>query len=66
MRSSGKETNAEDYMSHLELHTIENLFATFIRNSEIGGNILYFVPMGCHMAFYLHTRGSNSKSYSKR
>lgn len=53
-------------MSHLELHTIENLFATFIRNSEIGGNILYFGPMGCHMVFYLHTRGSNSKSYSKR
>ena len=51
-----KKPNAGDYMSHLEMHTTEHMVATFIRNSEIGQNIIYFGPMGCRTGFYLLTR----------
>lgn len=44
-------------MSHIEMHTTEHLFATFIRNSEIGQHVVYFGPMGCRTGFYLLTRG---------
>ena len=47
-----KKPNAGDYMSHLEMHTTEHMVATFIRNSEIGQNIIYFGPMGCRTGFY--------------
>lgn len=46
-----KKPNAGDYMSHIEMHTTEHLFATFIRNSEIGQHVVYFGPMGCRTRF---------------
>ena len=48
--------NAGDYMDHATMHTLEHLFATYIRNSEIGASVLYFGPMGCQTGFYLLTR----------
>ena len=42
-----------DYMSNLAMHSFEHLFATYIRNSEIGGKVIYFGPMGCQTGFYL-------------
>lgn len=48
--------NAGDYMDHATMHTLEHLFATYIRNSEIGENVIYFGPMGCQTGFYLLTR----------
>lgn len=35
------------------LHTIEHLFATFLRNGEMKDKIVYFGPMGCRTGFYL-------------
>lgn len=32
------------------------MFATYIRNSEIGDRVIYFGPMGCRTGFYLLTR----------
>lgn len=49
--------NAGDYMSNLVMHSVEHLFATFIRSSAIGGDVLYFGPMGCQTGFYLLVRG---------
>lgn len=48
--------NAGDYMDHTTMHTFEHLFATYIRNSEIGDRVIYFGPMGCQTGFYLLTR----------
>lgn len=55
-----KKPNAGDYMSHLEMHTTEHMIATFIRNSSIAGNIIYFGPMGCRTGFYLLLAGDYS------
>lgn len=52
-----RKPNAGDYMSNLTMHSTEHMFATFIRNSAIGADVLYFGPMGCRTGFYLLVRG---------
>ena len=44
-------------MTNAAMHTIEHLFATYVRNTEFGDNIIYFGPMGCRTGFYFLTRG---------
>ncbi len=51
-----KEPNADDYLDNAALHTIEHLFATYVRNSEYRDHIIYFGPMGCRTGFYFLTR----------
>ncbi len=48
--------NAGDYMDNLTMHSLEHMFATYIRNSEIGESVIYFGPMGCRTGFYLLVR----------
>jgi len=48
-----KKPNGGDYISYAALHSIEHLFATVIRNSEIKKDVIYFGPMGCRTGFYL-------------
>jgi S-ribosylhomocysteine lyase len=46
--------NFEPVMNTAEMHAIEHLGATFLRNhSEYGSKIVYFGPMGCRTGFYL-------------
>ena len=45
-------------MNTAELHTIEHLAATFLRNhKEYGTKTVYFGPMGCRTGFYLLLAG---------
>lgn len=60
-----KKPNAGDYMSDVEMHTFEHMFATYIRNSDIGENVIYFGPMGCQTGFYLLTRGAENVTVLK-
>ena len=48
--------NAGEYMDNVTMHTVEHLFATYVRSSEIGERVLYFGPMGCRTGFYLLVR----------
>jgi S-ribosylhomocysteine lyase len=48
-----RKPNMEDYMDNLTMHSVEHMFATYVRNSEIGDKVLYFGPMGCQTGFYL-------------
>ena len=48
--------NAGDYMDNVTMHSLEHMFATYVRNSEIGGQVIYFGPMGCRTGFYLLVR----------
>lgn len=51
--------NYEPVMNTAEMHTIEHLAATFLRNhAEFGDKIVYFGPMGCRTGFYLLLAGS--------
>ena len=50
--------NYEPVMNTAEVHTIEHLAATWLRNNEEWKDrVLYFGPMGCRTGFYLLTRG---------
>lgn len=50
--------NREPVMNTAEMHTIEHLGATFLRNDpDFGSKIVYFGPMGCRTGFYLLLAG---------
>ncbi len=43
----------EPVMDMPAIHTIEHLGATYLRNSEVKDEVIYFGPMGCRTGFYL-------------
>ncbi|HWP50951.1 MAG TPA: S-ribosylhomocysteine lyase [Clostridia bacterium] len=49
--------NAGCYLSPEAAHTIEHIFATWVRSSDIGNQVVYFGPMGCLTGFYLILKG---------
>ena len=50
--------NREPVINIAELHTMEHLGATFLRNHSIWKEkIVYFGPMGCRTGFYLILKG---------
>lgn len=50
--------NFEPVMNTAEIHALEHLGATFLRNHvEMGDKIVYFGPMGCRTGFYLILAG---------
>ncbi|MBD5527185.1 MAG: S-ribosylhomocysteine lyase [Lachnospiraceae bacterium] len=50
--------NDEPVMNTAEVHTIEHLGATFLRNhQDYGSKTIYFGPMGCRTGFYLLLAG---------
>ena len=51
-----RKPNLGDYMDNETMHSVEHLFATLVRNSEIADSVLYFGPMGCQTGFYLLVR----------
>lgn len=51
--------NEEPVMNTAEIHTIEHLAATYLRNDpQWKDRILYFGPMGCRTGFYLLLAGN--------
>lgn len=53
--------NEEPVMNTAEVHTIEHLGATFLRNHpQFGEKTIYFGPMGCRTGFYLLLAGDYS------
>jgi len=51
-----RKPNNNEYMDNVTMHTVEHMFATFVRFSSFGKNIIYFGPMGCRTGFYLLVR----------
>ncbi len=54
-----RKPNTGDVLSNSEMHSLEHLFATAVRNSELGDKVIYFGPMGCQTGFYLLMRNMN-------
>ena len=52
--------NREPVMENGAIHTLEHLFATFVRNSDIKDSVIYFGPMGCRTGFYFIVRDTVS------
>ena len=55
-----RKPNAGDYMDNASMHSLEHMFATYIRNSKMGEDVVYFGPMGCQTGFYLLVRSKQS------
>ena len=50
--------NEEPVMNTAEVHTVEHLAATYLRNEPTWKEkVLYFGPMGCRTGFYLLMKG---------
>ena len=50
--------NEEPVMNSAEIHTIEHLAATYLRNDpQWQDKVIYFGPMGCRTGFYLLLAG---------
>lgn len=56
-----RKPNCDNYMDSVTMHTLEHMFATYIRFSEKGENIIYFGPMGCRTGFYLLVRNMTNE-----
>ena len=52
--------NADDFMDNITMHSVEHMFATYVRNSSLGGDVIYFGPMGCRTGFYLLVRNADN------
>lgn len=57
-----KKPNGGDYLCMSAAHTFEHLFATYARNSEYGGSVIYVGPMGCRTGFYFLVRNEVSNA----
>ncbi len=51
--------NGGVYLSSPSMHTIEHIFATYARSSDIKNDVIYVGPMGCRTGFYLLLRNSD-------
>jgi LuxS protein involved in autoinducer AI2 synthesis len=50
--------NREPVLNTAEIHTMEHLAATFLRNhNDFGDKVIYFGPMGCRTGHYLLLSG---------
>ena len=47
-----KKPNTGDLLTNSEMHSVEHLIATLLRNSEAKDAVVYFGPMGCQTGFY--------------
>ena len=52
--------NTDDLIDNSTLHSLEHMFATYIRNGELRNQIVYFGPMGCQTGFYLLVRNADN------
>ena len=52
--------NGGDYMDNLTMHSVEHMFATYVRAGALSDRIIYFGPMGCQTGFYLLVRDADN------
>ena len=57
-----RKPNTGDLIDNAAMHSLEHMFATVIRNSEMKEQIIYFGPMGCQTGFYLLVRNAENKA----
>ena len=47
-----KKPNTGDLLTNAEMHSVEHIIATLLRNSPEKDAVIYFGPMGCQTGFY--------------
>ena len=57
-----KKPNTGDLLTNAELHSVEHIIATLLRNSKAKDAVIYFGPMGCQTGFYFLFDGAQLSS----
>ena len=52
-----KKPNTGDLLTNAEMHSVEHIIATLLRNGRAKDAVIYFGPMGCQTGFYLLVDG---------
>ncbi len=47
-----KKPNTGDLLTNAEMHSVEHIVATLLRNGRAKDAVIYFGPMGCQTGFY--------------
>lgn len=47
-----KKPNTGDLLTNAEMHSVEHIIATLLRNGRARDAVIYFGPMGCQTGFY--------------
>lgn len=47
-----KKPNTGDLLTNAEMHSVEHVIATLLRNGRARDAVIYFGPMGCQTGFY--------------
>lgn len=55
-----RKPNTGELIDNAAMHSLEHMFATLVRNSEIKDDVIYFGPMGCQTGFYLLVRNADN------
>ena len=55
-----KVPNTGDLLTNAEMHSVEHIIATLLRNSPQKDGVIYFGPMGCRTGFYILITGDYS------
>ena len=58
--------NTGDLMDNSTMHSLEHMFATYIRNGDLKDSVVYFGPMGCQTGFYLLVRNADNAEVLRR
>ena len=56
-----RKPNSDALMDNETMHSLEHMLATYLRNSEIAEDVIYFGPMGCQTGFYLLVRNAKNE-----
>lgn len=54
--------NTGELMDNATMHSLEHMFATFVRNGALSDKVVYFGPMGCQTGFYLLVRSADNET----
>ena len=54
--------NSGELMDNATMHSLEHMFATYVRNGALADQIVYFGPMGCQTGFYLLVRDADNET----
>ena len=55
-----KRPNTGDLLTNAQMHSVEHVIATLLRNSAHKDAVIYFGPMGCQTGFYLLVRDAEN------
>ncbi|MBP3359755.1 MAG: S-ribosylhomocysteine lyase [Clostridia bacterium] len=58
-----RKPNTGELMSNSQMHSLEHMLATYLRNGPIGDKVIYVGPMGCQTGFYVLVKMDDNERF---